>query len=233
MRLLSSGRLIGSVFSSKSGLKFMADISRPFKHQVEKERGDCQLEGILKTTTIGTPIPTSKYTNHSGSFIQSRSAIGYGQIFMNGESDIRKRPAPPFIPLKHFHPNALWISHIDEVGGQCADSEDASGGQNALEKDELRMAMKRPLSSQFEPLGHQRIPQMTKDASLVESFAKYFFLTEIFRGLWVFCENFFKMPFTINYPFEKGHLSPRFRGEHALRRYPNGMQDKQGNATSL
>ena len=27
---------------------------------------------------------------------------------------------------------------------------------------------------------------------------------------------------TINYPFEKGYLSPRFRGEHALRRYPSG-----------
>lgn len=27
---------------------------------------------------------------------------------------------------------------------------------------------------------------------------------------------------TINYPFEKGYLSPRFRGEHALRRYPTG-----------
>ena len=29
---------------------------------------------------------------------------------------------------------------------------------------------------------------------------------------------------TINYPFEKGPLSPRFRGEHALRRYPNGEE---------
>jgi formate hydrogenlyase subunit 6/NADH:ubiquinone oxidoreductase subunit I len=29
---------------------------------------------------------------------------------------------------------------------------------------------------------------------------------------------------TINYPFEKGVLSPRFRGEHALRRYPNGEE---------
>ena len=28
----------------------------------------------------------------------------------------------------------------------------------------------------------------------------------------------------INYPFEKGPLSPRFRGEHALRRYPNGEE---------
>jgi NADH-quinone oxidoreductase subunit I len=29
---------------------------------------------------------------------------------------------------------------------------------------------------------------------------------------------------TLNYPFEKGPLSPRFRGEHALRRYPNGEE---------
>lgn len=29
---------------------------------------------------------------------------------------------------------------------------------------------------------------------------------------------------TINYPFEKGPLSPRFRGEHALRRYPSGEE---------
>lgn len=29
---------------------------------------------------------------------------------------------------------------------------------------------------------------------------------------------------TINYPFEKGPLSPRFRGEHALRRYPTGEE---------
>jgi NADH-quinone oxidoreductase subunit I len=35
---------------------------------------------------------------------------------------------------------------------------------------------------------------------------------------------FFKPKATINYPFEKNHLSPRFRGEHALRRYPNGEE---------
>ena len=34
----------------------------------------------------------------------------------------------------------------------------------------------------------------------------------------------FKEPATINYPFEKGPLGPRFRGEHALRRYPNGEE---------
>lgn len=37
-------------------------------------------------------------------------------------------------------------------------------------------------------------------------------------------ENFFRPPYTIMYPFEKGPLSPRFRGEHALRRYPNGEE---------
>ena len=35
---------------------------------------------------------------------------------------------------------------------------------------------------------------------------------------------FFAPKSTINYPFEKNPLSPRFRGEHALRRYPNGEE---------
>lgn len=50
------------------------------------------------------------------------------------------------------------------------------------------------------------------------------FLTEIFRGLAVTLGTIFKEPATINYPFEKGPLSPRFRGEHALRRYPSGEE---------
>lgn len=47
---------------------------------------------------------------------------------------------------------------------------------------------------------------------------KSFFL-EIIRGLGITMSHFFTEPATINYPFEKGPLSPRFRGEHALRRY--------------
>jgi NADH-quinone oxidoreductase subunit I len=35
---------------------------------------------------------------------------------------------------------------------------------------------------------------------------------------------FFRRKPTLNYPFEKGPLSPRFRGEHALRRYPSGEE---------
>ncbi|XP_028033032.1 NADH-ubiquinone oxidoreductase subunit 8-like [Bombyx mandarina] len=50
------------------------------------------------------------------------------------------------------------------------------------------------------------------------------FWTEIVRGFAVTLGHLFKEPATINYPFEKGPLSPRFRGEHALRRYPSGEE---------
>lgn len=46
----------------------------------------------------------------------------------------------------------------------------------------------------------------------------------LFSGAAVSLAHFFKEPATINYPFEKGPLSPRFRGEHALRRYPSGEE---------
>lgn len=45
-----------------------------------------------------------------------------------------------------------------------------------------------------------------------------------FLGHLVALGHMFKEPATINYPFEKGPLSPRFRGEHALRRYPSGEE---------
>ncbi|KAJ0077579.1 hypothetical protein Patl1_36404 [Pistacia atlantica] len=50
------------------------------------------------------------------------------------------------------------------------------------------------------------------------------FLTEMVRGLMLTLKYFFEPKVTINYPFEKGPLSPRFRGEHALRRYPTGEE---------
>jgi len=50
------------------------------------------------------------------------------------------------------------------------------------------------------------------------------FLTELGRGMAVTLGHIFKEPATINYPFEKGPLSPRFRGEHALRRYASGEE---------
>ena len=54
--------------------------------------------------------------------------------------------------------------------------------------------------------------------------ARGWILWEIAAGLWLTLKYFFRPKVTINYPFEKGPLSPRFRGEHALRRYPNGEE---------
>jgi len=60
--------------------------------------------------------------------------------------------------------------------------------------------------------------------SLADITSRSLFMTEILRGMWVVLENFFRPAYTLNYPFEKGPLSPRFRGEHALRRYPSGEE---------
>jgi len=54
--------------------------------------------------------------------------------------------------------------------------------------------------------------------------ARSLFLAELVSGLWMTLRYSFKRPVTINYPYEKGPLSPRFRGEHVLRRYPNGEE---------
>ncbi len=54
--------------------------------------------------------------------------------------------------------------------------------------------------------------------------ARSLLLTELVSGMWMTLKYFFKRPVTINYPYEKGPLSPRFRGEHVLRRYPNGEE---------
>ena len=49
-------------------------------------------------------------------------------------------------------------------------------------------------------------------------------LKEVLCGMALTLRYMFKPKVTINYPFEKGPISPRFRGEHALRRYPNGEE---------
>ncbi|WP_416877720.1 NADH-quinone oxidoreductase subunit NuoI [Litorimonas sp.] len=59
-----------------------------------------------------------------------------------------------------------------------------------------------------------RIKQAIRGALLLE-FGSAFVLA---------MKYFFRPKVTINYPFEKGPISPRFRGEHALRRYPSGEE---------
>jgi len=54
--------------------------------------------------------------------------------------------------------------------------------------------------------------------------AKTLLLMEFLSAFWLALKYFVAPKATINYPFEKGPLSPRFRGEHALRRYPNGEE---------
>ena len=50
------------------------------------------------------------------------------------------------------------------------------------------------------------------------------FLLEFASAIKMAIKEIFSAKKTINYPYEKGPISPRFRGEHALRRYPNGEE---------
>jgi NADH-quinone oxidoreductase subunit I len=58
----------------------------------------------------------------------------------------------------------------------------------------------------------------------VRSFLSSFMLTEILKGLALTGRYFFARKITVQYPEEKTPMSPRFRGLHALRRYPNGEE---------
>ncbi|MBO32590.1 MAG: NADH-quinone oxidoreductase subunit NuoI [Rhodospirillaceae bacterium] len=60
--------------------------------------------------------------------------------------------------------------------------------------------------------------------SFIGRSAKIIFLAELVSGMSLTLRYFFRQKVTLNYPYEKGPLSPRFRGEHALRRYPNGEE---------
>ena len=59
---------------------------------------------------------------------------------------------------------------------------------------------------------------------IAQHFTKTFFLTEMVYGLGITLKYFFASKVTLNYPFEKGPVSSRFRGEHALRRYMTGEE---------
>ena len=54
--------------------------------------------------------------------------------------------------------------------------------------------------------------------------ARGLLLSELLSGLALTLRYMFQRSVTVNYPYEKGPLSPRFRGEHVLRRYPNGEE---------
>jgi NADH-quinone oxidoreductase subunit I len=60
--------------------------------------------------------------------------------------------------------------------------------------------------------------------STMEVGARSLLLWEVLKGLGLTFKYMFRQRATVNYPYEKSPLSPRFRGEHALRRYPNGEE---------
>lgn len=60
--------------------------------------------------------------------------------------------------------------------------------------------------------------------ALLDRTARALLLSELVSGMSLTLKYFFRPKATINYPHEKGPISPRFKGEHALRRYPNGEE---------
>lgn len=60
--------------------------------------------------------------------------------------------------------------------------------------------------------------------ALVKKWIKTWLLGDILSGMFLTLRYMFRPKVTINYPHEKGSLSPRFRGEHALRRYESGEE---------
>jgi len=85
---------------------------------------------------------------------------------------------------------------------------------------------KRAMGSYYPANYHDsEVPEEAKTLAHVseQNFTTIFGL-EMMRGTAVLFSYFFREPVTISYPWEKGPLSPRFRGEHALRRYPNGEE---------
>lgn len=74
------------------------------------------------------------------------------------------------------------------------------------------------------PQGANQDPRAKDLNTVMDNNMQTLMLTEMFRGMNLTLKYFFDQKATINYPFEKGPLSPRFRGEHVLRRYPTGEE---------
>ena len=60
--------------------------------------------------------------------------------------------------------------------------------------------------------------------SKVVHYLKSLMLLELVQGMWLTLRYLFRPKYTLMYPMEKFPQSPRFRGLHALRRYPNGEE---------
>lgn len=60
--------------------------------------------------------------------------------------------------------------------------------------------------------------------NMLKNYIQSLFLFELWKGLSVTGRYLFKKKFTLKYPEQKAPISPRFRGLHAQRRYPDGEE---------
>ena len=88
----------------------------------------------------------------------------------------------------------------------------------------LKVVGSNPANRPYKLIIQKRAQKLSKNLMILKKNTETFFLMEMFRGMFVALQYFFRPKITLNYPFEKGPLSPRFRGEHALRRYPTGEE---------
>ncbi|KAG6129758.1 hypothetical protein E4U12_004536 [Claviceps purpurea] len=123
--------------------------------------------------------------------------------------------------------SAAMLARRQLAGAQCSTSSIVLAAANRL-----LVAQQHQRRGYATPMGpppkdfriSKRLDWSKNKESTLDRLGKYFLLTEMARGMYVLFEQFFRPPYTIYYPFEKGPISPRFRGEHALRRYPTGEE---------
>ena len=118
------------------------------------------------------------------------------------------------IKSMYFHTNYILLPRRQIFNGMLRSLRE-SGKPKIIESQQLPKSEKRQ---------GDRLTIAFRREGYVEYLARTLFMTEILRGMWVVLENYFRPSHTIDYPREKGPLSPRFRGEHALRRYPSGEE---------
>ena len=132
----------------------------------------------------------------------------------------------------------------------CSHAEHASRSSSLSSGINDRASHTPSLPREYDAQGNELNPYRNGPSALDKA-VHLFFFTEIIRGMsqlesplliniflpasgmWIVLENFFRPPYTIMYPFEKGPLSPRFRGEHALRRYPSGEERCIGKSINI
>ncbi|VDI44488.1 NADH dehydrogenase (ubiquinone) Fe-S protein 8 [Mytilus galloprovincialis] len=94
----------------------------------------------------------------------------------------------------------------------------------SLRSTNVLIKQSRTISAGYKDVS-EKIPTPDDGMAEISSYnLREFFMSDLIGGVSLAVSGVLREPATINYPFEKGPLSPRFRGEHALRRYPSGEE---------